>query len=235
MSKAIVTESKLTAIADAVRDRFGVTGQKTLDELAEIIEAHLPKGLQQVDYIEASGTQYINTNRFGINGLKMKMEIVGSPQNNEGYFGAITDNKHNRYDMIYYDGLYFCCGTSNNDDDILADISAYASAQMIIEQGVTNQNLVVNGDTVKTFNSFTNTSSYPIYLFWRATESTYGMLKGKARIYYCELYSDGDIVCQFIPCYRKSDKVIGLYDIINGQFYTNAGSGTFTCYPAPPA
>ena len=28
--------------------------------------------------------------------------------------------------------------------------------------------------------------------------------------------------------YRKSDKVIGLYDVVNGVFYTNAGSGTFT-------
>jgi hypothetical protein len=26
---------------------------------------------------------------------------------------------------------------------------------------------------------------------------------------------------------RKSDNVIGLYDVINGKFYTNSGTGEF--------
>ena len=30
-----------------------------------------------------------------------------------------------------------------------------------------------------------------------------------------------------IPCYRKSDGEIGLYDIVNNIFYTNMGSGEF--------
>lgn len=32
----------------------------------------------------------------------------------------------------------------------------------------------------------------------------------------------------YIPCYRKSDNVIGLYDIITDEFKTNAGTGSFT-------
>ena len=35
-----------------------------------------------------------------------------------------------------------------------------------------------------------------------------------------------------MPAKRKSDNVLGMYDIINGTFYTNAGSGTFTGGPA---
>ena len=32
-----------------------------------------------------------------------------------------------------------------------------------------------------------------------------------------------------VPCYRKIDNVIGMYDIINETFYTNASSdGSFT-------
>lgn len=30
-----------------------------------------------------------------------------------------------------------------------------------------------------------------------------------------------------VPCYRKSDGEIGMYDLVNGVFYTNSGSGTF--------
>ena len=32
----------------------------------------------------------------------------------------------------------------------------------------------------------------------------------------------------YIPCYRKSDNVVGLYDIIADEFKTNAGTGSFT-------
>ena len=33
---------------------------------------------------------------------------------------------------------------------------------------------------------------------------------------------------ELIPCYRKADNVVGMYDIIHDTFYTNEGTGTFT-------
>ena len=43
-----------------------------------------------------------------------------------------------------------------------------------------------------------------------------------------KLYNDsGDLKIDLIPCYRKSDNEPGMYDIINNEFYTNAGTGTF--------
>lgn len=42
---------------------------------------------------------------------------------------------------------------------------------------------------------------------------------------------DGDLVRDFIPCYRKLDNVAGLYDMVNDEFYTNIGTGTFTLGP----
>ena len=38
-------------------------------------------------------------------------------------------------------------------------------------------------------------------------------------------------MCALIPCYRKADNVVGVYDVINNAFYTNQGSGTFTAGP----
>jgi hypothetical protein len=48
------------------------------------------------------------------------------------------------------------------------------------------------------------------------------------KIYNVKIYTSGNLVRDFIPCYRKSDDVIGLYDLVNDAFYTNAGTGTFT-------
>lgn len=47
-------------------------------------------------------------------------------------------------------------------------------------------------------------------------------------MYRCKIYSNGTLVRDFIPCYRNSDNVIGLYDTLNNVFYTNVGTGTFT-------
>jgi hypothetical protein len=47
------------------------------------------------------------------------------------------------------------------------------------------------------------------------------------KLYYCKLYDNDVLVRNLIPCYRKSDNAIGMYDTINKVFYTNSGSETF--------
>lgn len=48
-----------------------------------------------------------------------------------------------------------------------------------------------------------------------------------ARIYAYSIYNDSETKINLIPCYRKSDGEIGLYDTINKKFYTNLGTGEF--------
>lgn len=38
----------------------------------------------------------------------------------------------------------------------------------------------------------------------------------------------GEDVFNPVPCYRKADGVIGMYDIVSKTFFTNAGTGSFT-------
>ena len=47
-------------------------------------------------------------------------------------------------------------------------------------------------------------------------------------LYSLKFWSDPNTLSyDFVPCYRKSDSVAGVYDTINKVFYTNNGSGTF--------
>ena len=71
-------------------------------------------------------------------------------------------------------------------------------------------------------------NSYSFYLF-RGRTTANRPYKGK--IYKAKFSIDNTEVRNFVPCYRKSDDVIGLYDMTNDVFYTNAGSGTFTKGP----
>lgn len=46
---------------------------------------------------------------------------------------------------------------------------------------------------------------------------------------YFLVISDGNTpMFNLLPCYRKSDGIIGMYDTISNTFFTNTGTGTFT-------
>lgn len=48
------------------------------------------------------------------------------------------------------------------------------------------------------------------------------------RIKYVRIQRDGELVYNFVPCVRKSDSVIGMYDTVTETFFTNIGTGDFT-------
>lgn len=48
------------------------------------------------------------------------------------------------------------------------------------------------------------------------------------KIYSVLLDKDGTIVANLVPCYRKSDGEIGLFDLVSEQFFVNNGTGEFT-------
>ena len=46
-------------------------------------------------------------------------------------------------------------------------------------------------------------------------------------LYSCQIYDNGTLVRDFVPCINGSGEV-GLYDLVGKQFYGNAGTGVFT-------
>jgi hypothetical protein len=92
--------------------------------------------------------------------------------------------------------------------------------------------LVVNWSTL---GSWTYSSSYSV---WR-NMTIFGALyqwslvnKLFWEIYYVKIKDiSWNSVREFVPCYRKSDSVIWMYDTVNDVFYTNAWTGTFYKWP----
>ena len=54
-----------------------------------------------------------------------------------------------------------------------------------------------------------------------------GYVLASMRLYSCKIYNNEKIIRNFIPCYRKTDGVVGVYDLVEKKFYTNLGTGTF--------
>ena len=49
-----------------------------------------------------------------------------------------------------------------------------------------------------------------------------------ARIYSCKIYQNNFVIRDLVPCKRKSDNELGMYDRVSHRFFTNSGTGTFT-------
>lgn len=68
----------------------------------------------------------------------------------------------------------------------------------------------------------------PVSIFGYNSASTGSVSSKREYALYGARLSDGhEVVREYIPCYRKSDGMIGLYEKFTGQFLTNVGGGAF--------
>ena len=90
--------------------------------------------------------------------------------------------------------------------------------------------LEIDGDRIITNTTTQTITTTPVYVFAHQYDLEHGGgYCTIAKLYYGKIYdSTNTLVREFIPCYRKADNVIGLYDKVNDVFYTNAGTGSFT-------
>lgn len=58
-----------------------------------------------------------------------------------------------------------------------------------------------------------------------------GQLLWTGRIYRAQISEGNEIIANFIPVMRNSDSKVGMYDTVTGQFFTNAGTGEFIASP----
>ena len=183
----------------------------------------LPVGFVRLDYIESSGTQWIDTGV--IPSLTQKYIIdgqftdVGSSQHN----GATNGGYYFLPLSIWSGYNYFGCQSGSSA--IFSSVSKDLNKHIFVFDLLNGKFIV---DTVE--QSFTPSSNISqvseiaFYLFrLNGINSGYDYL----RLYSCKIYDNGTLVRNYIPCYRYSDGVEGLYDTVNNRFDTNQGTGRF--------
>lgn len=187
----------------------------------------LPSDFTQVDYIESSGTQYINTLFFPNQdtSVEMVLETLSLSSGNHSFFGARQSSTINHYGVtlggangnLVYDGYG---QHSNNTNFTVSENTKYKIYK-------NKNNLYINDALIfsDTYTSFTPNTG--MYLFAMNQTSSVTFLSS-IRVYSCKVYDGDTLVRDFIPCYRISSSAVGLYDLVNDEFYTNRGEGTFT-------
>lgn len=188
----------------------------------------LPKEYQQVEYIESTGTQFIDTNLifksntrlsggFLINSLYDRRQHVFGTYKTGNRYRVSTGTTFDSNTVYYWFGSQAYVNKSINNDKAL-DV-------VITKDHVTIFNNKISIlDTDLTLDVEFSENNVSITLFGERNP-TYGFFIGK--FYHFTAFEGETIVRNMIPCYRKSDGEVGMYDTVNDVFYTNQGTGTF--------
>jgi hypothetical protein len=189
----------------------------------------LPNEYQQVEYIETTGTQYIDSGVPLKNGLKTIVDwIYEETTTSNSYTGAHIGSPGNRWligSQRQNNNYFFAVGTGNTTTGL-----AFGNRD-IVEAYWENKGSYIKVNGVQSTSSFDHLTltEEPNYTFYIGAVNRDGNASSKSKltIYNWKFYQDNVLIRDFIPCYRKSDNEIGIYDLVNDKFYTNKGTGVF--------
>lgn len=199
-----------------------------------IINSRLP--YVELEYIESTGTQYINTGVYNSNGLITESKFLYTSIVNDydticGAQDATNSASRGANCLIMRrDSGRLCAYIGTNPIDNSFPISNNVEYTIKFSSVINNSYATLNGET-QSFNIGGTRGVRPLYLFGLNNNGSFTHFS-KARIYYLKLFdNNNNLLKDFIPVMRSSDGVICMYDLISMQFYENDGTGTFIAGP----
>lgn len=195
----------------------------------------LPSGYKRLEYIQSSGTQYVDTGVSAPSGFQadidFKLASLSTTSTNDAIIGAHNDSAP--YSRNYFAAkaagfevgvgeAYLQGEVPTTNERYMVDVSTVYSDIHLVVNSVEHS---LTTDISATDEHSANT----LYLLWCHGGSEW-FSKCACKLYACRIYASDKLVRDFIPCISDTDEV-GLWDDVNGVFYDNAGTGTFTAGP----
>lgn len=190
----------------------------------------VPKPKLYLEYIESTGTQWINTLvyptkftrieldfQYTANTIQNKTRLFGERRvwNNGFYLGTSTNAAPGAsYWYLFYDKYdYNGIGTTDlNRHTVSLDTDYFK----------------VDGNILKTFNNTASLNVFaPICLFGVFDENATTPTTGIYKMYGCKIYENGVLIKDYVPVLDQND-VACLYDRVNKEFIYNSGTGDFS-------
>lgn len=228
--KEIYENGARVAVKEYVDDNFvtldteqTITGLKHFNDrpLIKVIGTKLPEAYQEVEYIASTGTQYIDTGIVTNNNSKIVIQAQATDAIGMGYrlFGSRTGAKVGNFISTNNDKVYVDYGGSSFE-------ATFALDNNIHTYNLDKNKFYYDGVLLKEWNIITFNAPSNAYLFGAYHDGSIVVKPWK--VWYCRLYDNGRIVRDLVPCYRKSDNIVGMYDLVSGNFFTNKGTGVFS-------
>ena len=216
-------EASIDKLAQAALERARANGWTLTLQYAE---ADVPAGYRRLEFLESTGTQYIDT------GVKLSSEsevrceyLINQNETVNAIFGARDDYSLNAY----------CTYSPNSSGRIMLlygenGISSgldYPSVNEKYVSTVRDGILTVNSKSTNQIKSEAFVSAYSCFLFAVNTKGSHGANpKLQGRIYSFSISRAGEMQVDYVPCISP-EGALGMYNRVDGTVKENAGSGAF--------
>lgn len=210
--------NRVTAAMDEINSLLSAEGYQTGYDPVRVIKSKLPKDYVELEYIESTGTQYIDTG-FQPNSNTVFIVDLLSKNTNCHVFGART---------LYRNKAFCLFWASKNDLAVQMSNSTFNGGSF----DTSARNLVTMSSSRLKINDVV-TSNYSVDYFecektaWlMSCYSSSASEYCSGKLYSAKIYDGDKIIRDYVPC-KNPDGKPGVFDLIGNEFLGNAGSGEF--------
>lgn len=191
-----------------------------------MIQSRLPIGYTELAYIESTGTQYIDTAYRPSTDTRLVMDISDLSVIDSVLAGSrdeVKETASSAYTVI----LKPSGGVSYLRSDYFGSTASIAPTNYSVRTTIDKDRTSFTAYDLNVSNAEASykRSQYSIYLFALNNVGAVWHFS-KYRLYSCQIYNNGSLIRDFIPCKNEKGQ-IGLYDTIDQTFYQNLGTGEF--------
>ena len=182
----------------------------------------LPGGYTRLDYIESTGTQYIDTGFVPNQDSRAIVEFMYLKSSNGTYGSRDTTSSDGfclRVNSQRWQPQY-----NNNMRTVTSPLPD--NGWHVAEQ---NKNVWYLDGVAKwtaTYAAFTAPHPFAIGGILANKSGVKTLYEGYSRFRSCQLFDNGILVRDFVPC-KNPEGETGMYDTLHAKFYGNSGTGTF--------
>lgn len=194
----------------------------------------LPAEYQEVEYLESTGSQRINTKYLPKKNTRLEIDLSFSGTFKTGTSGT-NAFVHSASGNDQF-SVNFGAGSAQGNALFLWFDKSQAAGGSIFSLGITdklrtNRNTMIYdagnfsyGTAKKTAAVKTADHQNPFYIFGSSSKpfDRYNM-----KVYHLKLYESGELVAEYIPCYRISDGKTGMYNVVDRFFAPVIGTAEF--------
>lgn len=181
-----------------------------------------------IEYIQSSGTQYINSNFIPKATTRTIMKAEPMSWNTQSAFFGTRNTRSPTASQAYVAAIP--AATLYRSDYFGSSLFAETPTIMQITNIDKNKNICSFNNIMITNTSSTVNATTNMFLLALNDVGTAKYFLS-AKLYSCKIYDDDTLVRDFIPI-KTTTNAYGLWDKVNKVFYPNAGTGTFTGGPA---
>ena len=210
------------------------TSDEAIDEIYKKKEAEEWKQTyQRVEYIKSTGTQYIDTGVIpdSNTGFYLDFTLLDSVDNNGKRLLGTSYRNIGDWGGVMISSWNWSAGGQMNYMQRSRSYNPGLVTNTRMQISLINRHYQSSTGTNIEFQTGSLRDIYGSIYLLNVNTDMFNSNGSSAIIYSAKIYDGNNEIRNYIPCYRKADNKPGLYDLVNGEFYTNQGTGEFLAGP----